>query len=69
MIRHSKHFCVYYYEDAQAEKSTWLLAKKRDLKGGFMLNHLEDLLRDNQKHTVAEKQEFIKTIVSQQYKN
>lgn len=55
--------------DVQPEKSTWLLEKKQDLKGGFMLNHLEDLLRENQKHTVAEKQEFIKTTVSQKYKN
>lgn len=29
-----------------------------------MLNHLGDLLPDNQNHTVADKQEFIKTTVS-----
>lgn len=43
MIQHLKNFYVYYYEDAQAEKSTWMLEKKQDLKGGFTLNHLEDL--------------------------
>lgn len=64
MIQHLKHFYVYNQEDAQAEKPTWILEKKQDLRGGFMLNHLGDLLPDNQNHTVADKQEFIKTTVS-----